>query len=375
MAKRIYISVSNDIVTDNRVLKISEALTKWGQNITIVGRELPASLQAENIPFRTKRFRMLFRKGVLFYKWLNIRLFFYLLFKPVDILVANDLDTLLPNFLVSKLRCKSLVYDAHEYFTGVPELMNRPFVRGVWKRIEMSTLPYVENMMTVNRSIASLYQEEYGIEPVVVRNFSKRSGFIPSARIDFGLDKEELLLVVQGTGINVGRGGSELLEALARCERVHLIFIGKGNVVPELKARVAESGLAERVTFLPVMPWEEMMKITGMADVGMSLDSGNSPNYYYSLPNKIFDYLNAGVAIIATDLPEISAIVSENKCGLLVSGNDPGLIAEAIRKIETDRDLLKELKENSVKASAKYSWEAEIEQLKIVYRKAGVDIS
>jgi len=166
-----------------------------------------------------------------------------------------------------------------------------------------------------------------------------------------------------------------LIEAVSSMQGIHLFIIGRGTALGEMKELTEKLKLRSMITFLPVMPWEEMMRITSMADVGMSLDSGDSLNYYYSLPNKIFDYLNAGVAIIATDLPEISAIIKENNCGLVIPGNEPALIAEAIIQLETNRDLLKQFKDNSRKASAKYSWDNETELIKDLYVKAGVDIS
>src|SRR5688500_271887 len=103
--------------------------------------------------YRTNRFRMFFEKGALFYAWFNVRLFWFLLFRSSDILVANDLDTLLPNYLVSKLKRKKLVYDSHEYFTEVPELISRPKVKAVWEHIERFIFPKLKYVSTVNHSI------------------------------------------------------------------------------------------------------------------------------------------------------------------------------------------------------------------------------
>ncbi len=132
--------------------------------ITIAGRRKGDCCDKTIVPFRIKRFRMIFKKGFLFYKWFNIRLFIYLLFSKSDLLVANDLDTLLPNYLVSRLKKIPLVYDSHEYFTGVPELRDRPLVRRVWKIIEKYILPKLTYVITVSDSIADLYTDEYNVE-------------------------------------------------------------------------------------------------------------------------------------------------------------------------------------------------------------------
>ena len=131
-------------------------LKDLGCDVTIVGREWGSKCGDEAFPFRIIRFRMIFNKGFLFYKFFNIRLFIHLLFGKYDLLIANDLDTLLPNYIVSKIRKLTLVYDSHEYFTGVPELNGRPFVKWVWTLIEKSVFPHLRNVITVSDSIASI---------------------------------------------------------------------------------------------------------------------------------------------------------------------------------------------------------------------------
>ena len=127
----------------------------------LVGRLLRSSQKMEERSYQTKRFRMVFEKGPLFYAWFNFRLFWFLLFHRSSILVSNDLDTLLPNYLVSKIKQKKLIYDSHEYFTEVPELISRPKVKAVWERIERFVFPKLLFVSTVNDSIAQKYKEKY----------------------------------------------------------------------------------------------------------------------------------------------------------------------------------------------------------------------
>lgn len=372
MAKEVIFSVTNDVVTDQRVLKIASVVAASGANVTIIGRELPWSLEADQSNFRITRYRMLFRKGFLFYKFFNLRLFFTLLMSKADLLVANDLDTLLPNFLVSKLRGIPLVYDSHEYFTGSPELKERPIVRGVWKTIERLTVPRVKYMMTVNRSIAGLYESEYGIKATVVRNFSRDWHGEVSARVELGISSDDLLCVIQGTGLNQGRGGIELVEAISGMENVHLLVTGRGSQVAAMRERVLELGLIDSVTFLPVMPWDDMMSYTSMGDIGLSLDRRGSLNYENSLPNKIFDYMNAGLAIISTDLKEVSRVIEEAGCGIVINDPEPTKIVEALLKFRDNRDFLEKCRDNSKKAFPGYRWENETGKVRELYSRAGL---
>src|SRR6478735_10941986 len=118
--KKIIVSVSNDLSTDQRVKKVCAYLHANGFEVVLLGRKLKNSLEITDRPYKTKRFNLWFNKGALFYANLNIRLFFYLLFHKSDWLLANDLDTLPANYYARGKRV--LVYDTHEIFCEVPEL-------------------------------------------------------------------------------------------------------------------------------------------------------------------------------------------------------------------------------------------------------------
>ena len=172
---RVAFSVTNCICHDQRVLKMAGTVSRLNCDITIIGRKRGDCCNNDTVPFRTKRFRMIFKRGFLFYKFFNIRLFIYLLLHKFDLLVANDLDTLLPNFLVSKLKGLPLVCDSHEYFTGVPEIQNRPFVKWVWQCIEKMIFPHLNYVITVCDSIAAQSVAEYRIRPFNIKNCSGKS--------------------------------------------------------------------------------------------------------------------------------------------------------------------------------------------------------
>ena len=127
--KKIIISVTNDLIADNRVHKVATSLCKNNYNILLIGRKLKKSSKIKERNYKCKRIKLIFNKGALFYAEYNFRLFWLLLFTKADILLANDLDTLLANFLCAKIKRKKLVYDSHEYFTEVPELINRKFTK------------------------------------------------------------------------------------------------------------------------------------------------------------------------------------------------------------------------------------------------------
>ena len=357
---RVAFSITNCICFDQRVMKIAGTLEKLDCTITIIGRRLGKCCDEDIVPFRTKRFRMLFRRGFFFYKFYNVRLFFYLLFHRYDILVANDLDTLVPNYLVSRLKKIPLAYDSHEYFTGVPELNGRPFVRKIWKVMESAIFPHLKYVMTVSDSVAEQYFKEYRIRPAVVRNCSPDSSSSASfTRRELGTPEKHFLLVFQGGGINIDKGGEELIDAVKILENVSLLILGSGDVLSSLKTKTKELGLSDRIRFFPKMQWKEMIRYTRSADAGLSLEKDTNLNYRFSLPNKLFDYFSAGIPVIAGDLPEIRKIIDDNECGILIPAITPEEISKAVIRIKDDRAFLNKLKQNAVNASGSLNWEKE----------------
>ena len=135
--------------------RLASTLGYRGMEVMCIGRRFAAggSVQIENC--RVKRMRLLFNKGPFFYACFNLRLFLYLLFAPrPSLLIANDLDTLLASYLASRIRRSALIYDSHEYFTEVPELINRRATRKFWLRLEGFLLRRIRFAITVSEPIA-----------------------------------------------------------------------------------------------------------------------------------------------------------------------------------------------------------------------------
>jgi glycosyltransferase involved in cell wall biosynthesis len=363
---RAIVSVTNDLVTDQRVHRTCTALQQLGYNVVLVGRLRKGSPPIER-SYRTVRLRLLFHKGPLFYAEFNLRLFFWLLVRPCALAVANDLDTLLANHLAARLRGHALVYDSHEFFTEVPEIAHRPNVRRVWLALERSIFPKLRTAITVNASIAKAYQDRYGMSVHVVRNIPMPRVLGPKpTREAMGLPPDSTVLVLQGAGINVQRGAEEAVLAMAELPHCLLLVIGGGDAWPTLQGLVQEHGLQQRVRLLGRMSYERMMDHTRNADIGLTLDKDTNLNYRYSLPNKLFDYLAAGLAVVASDLPEVASIVRTHQAGQVLPAVTPAAIAEAVNALCTDPQLLATLRRNATFAAAALDGKAEMERLKAV---------
>lgn len=366
----VIVSVINDLNTDQRVHKVCSFIENQGYDVLLVGRKLKSSQEMEYRSYRTKRFRMYYEKGALFYAWFNFRLFWFLLFRRSTILVSNDLDTLLPNYLVSKLKGKKLVYDSHEYFTEVPELISRPKVKAVWERIERFIFPKLKFVSTVNQSIAEKYREKYGVSLKVVRNVSPlwNPAHIRSKK-ELGIPEGKHILIMQGAGLNVDRGVEEAIRMMPFLENVVLIIVGNGDIIPDMKKLVEKENWQDRVLFFGKRPYSELLQYTQQADLGLSFDQPTNPNYLFSLPNKIFDYIHTSTPIICSDLVEVAKLVKSYEVGEIVSDFDPQQLAQQVQAVLNNPELMDRWKNNCKIAAGKENWEVEVQQLNEFYPK------
>lgn len=365
MPKTIFISTTNDISTDNRVNKVALMLEKVGYKVCWIGRELPESKPLSR-SYETQRMRLWFKKGGLFYAEFQVRLFLKLLFSASrnSVLLSNDLDTLLPNFLISRFFGIPLVYDSHEYFCGVPEIQGR-WVKRVWQALERSLFPRLEHIWTVNESIADLYEKDYGMRPRVFRNISpKPKNLIAKTRAELGLPEDLKIAINQGSGMNVDRGLEEAVEAISGMEGWLLLLVGSGDAIPALKAKVEVEGWQDKVRFVGRVPYDELLGYTSCADVGLSLDKDTNINYRFSLPNKLFDYIHCNVPVVTSKVVEVARIVEGYEVGKTVDPENISELQAAIQEVGSNRHAYVEALR---KAQEECNWEKEQLSLRAFY--------
>ncbi len=336
MKRKIFISTTNDITTDNRVNKVAVLLEELGYEVKWIGRKLASSSELKR-SYGTERMKLLFTNGGLFYAEFQLRLFFKLLFEcdRKSMLLANDLDTLLPNFLISRFFGIPLVYDSHEYFCGVPEIQGR-WVKGVWLAIERFIFPRLEHLWTVNESIAGLYEQDYGKRPQVFRNISPLPVFQQKSRTELGLPKDMKIAINQGSGMNVNRGLEEAVEAISAMNSWILLLVGSGDAIPGLKDLVQQKGWEEKVMFVGRVSYAQLLQYTSVADVGLSLDKDTNINYRFSLPNKLFDYIHCNTPVVTSQVLEVKRIVNHYGIGRTVEPENIEALRLAIEAVGSE---------------------------------------
>jgi glycosyltransferase involved in cell wall biosynthesis len=364
LKKRIIVSVINDLVTDQRVARTCSVFHELNYEILLIGRKLRDSKTLVKRDYECKRIVLLFEQGPQFYFFFNLRLFFKLLFSKANLLLANDLDTLLPNYLVSKLKGIPLIYDSHEIFCEVPELQNTPIKKRIWKKLESWIVPKLKYNITVNQSIGNYFNQKYKVPFIFIRNipnYSKINNLKSREELNLPLSKKIILL--QGAGINMHRGAEELVEAFQYLTNDYLLLIiGSGDVIQILKQNVVNKQLQDKVRFIDKIPATELQHYTANANLGVTIDKDTNLNYHFSLPNKIFDYMHAGIPILASKLPEIEHIITHYQIGNFIENHTPEHIAQQI-EVSLKNEVYFENKKNTEQAAFENNWNAEKQKL------------
>ena len=357
MNKKILVSVISDIVTDQRVQKECNTFHNMGYTVLLIGRKSRNTFLLNEFPYRIIRFGNPFRKGPFMYLVFNIQLFFYLLFKKADVLWSNDLDTLLPNFLISRLRGIKVVYDSHEYFTLS---VYKKTSRKLWEILEKLLFPRVKNVITVNNSIKQVYEAKYKVPVTVVRNVPYLSPATGDAA-EVNLSAGKKILVMQGMGLNENRGAEEAVLAMQYLPDIfNLYFIGSGTILNMLKKMVIDLKLSHKVTFIDVLPYKQMLQYTRKCFLGLIFEKIHSTDQHlFALPNKFFDYLHAGIPVLSSKAVEVKVIIDKYQVGDFIDSFEPDKIAEKIIEISNNKELYSLWKHNTLLASEELNWQHE----------------
>ncbi len=355
--------VISDLVTDQRVLKTCNLLVKQGYTVHLIGREIPQALPLNTTwPFNAKRIKIPFSKGPLMYICFAWALALHLQRIKPQLVIANDLDTLWPSIIAKRKWGSYVIYDSHEYFCEVPELQHRPFKKAIWKMLERRLIHKTDARITVSDSIAKAYAAEYNLTFNVVRNVpeSNTDGAHLKPRAALGMPESQTILILQGSGINPGRGAEELIKAMYELPEMVLYIIGSGDSWQNILNLASDKTLKNRVRCISRISKTELQSYTAAADIGISIDKPTNLNYKYSLPNKIFDYLQAGLPVLVSRIPELENLLNEFPCGVFIENHNPRHIAEQI-KILAHHPNLDQFKMQSKRAAQKYTWNTEQE--------------
>ena len=355
---------------DQRMQRICSSLATANYEVELVGRNLPNSKPLNlNHNFKQTRLTCKFNKGKLFYLEYNVRLFMYLLKQYTTAFCAIDLDTLFAVGLVSVLKQKTLIFDAHEHFTEVPEVTNRKVTQWIWNTIGKIFIPSAKLCYTVGPKLAIILGEIYENKFEVIMNVPALADGVDKVdKVDEvnGVDKDISYIFYQGA-LNESRGLEQAILAMHQVDNIQLWLAGEGDLSEQLRELVVKEKLQNKVIFLGYIQPENLKSITLNAKIGLNLLAPNGLSYYYSLANKYFDYMQAGVPCICANFPEYIAINNKYHCSVLIDCNID-LIAQSINELLQNNTLYETLKNNSLKASKNFNWSLEEQKLIGLYK-------
>lgn len=365
--KNLIFTVTTDLNHDQRMIRICNSLQEAGYEVSLLGRKKKNSRPTTKKTFHQQRLSCFFEKGSLFYLEMNIRLFFSLMASKTDGICAIDYDTLPAGFLAARLKGVPFVFDAHEYFSEVPEVVDRKTIKRFWEGIARLFIPRTQHCYTVGPALAKIFTERYKRPFQVIRNITS----LEKPLLIKPKKEATFTLLYQGA-MNQGRGLEILVASMVFLgDHIQLRLAGDGDIMEQLKEIVEKNELSNKVTFLGNLLPSALHKETKKADIGLNLLENKGLSYYYSLANKFFDYMHAGIPSINMDFPEYRSILEEHPVGIMIEEKDlvPEEIAKAIHSLTQNLAKYETLRENCILASQEMNWQKEGKKLVAFYEK------
>ncbi|MGA9597824.1 MAG: glycosyltransferase family 4 protein [Acidimicrobiia bacterium] len=332
----------------------------WGRVTTPILRGIA---RLARFGFKVVKF-LVGRQGRALKTWaINRRMIEVGLAAKADVYHSNDLNTLYVGWMCKKRTHARLVYDSHELQTERNRMTRSWRWWAAWN--ESHWLPHADAMIVASPSWIDINRAKYGKVPnpsvsIINTPALEVIDHPRDLRGELGIPADAPILIYQGS-IQENRGIEPAIDAVTLLGKAVLVVVGYGYYRPELEADVRKRGLTDRVKFFGPIPNDELLQWTAAADIGMCNIVNSSLSYYTSLPNKLFEYIIAGIAVIGSDSPEIGRIVKEEGVGEVADPSDPESLANAARLILSD---LGKYRAATRAAAQKYNWG--IEELKLL---------
>lgn len=374
---RLCIVVSNSLRKDPRVIKQIRCAMEKGIEVYFIGfrdknynKKFLQSvgchislvdLGNNYVGYLKSIYKKLYRRFMQFY--LPIKMMVKI--KP-DVIHANDFDTLIQSFIASKLCNCKILYDAHEINAENIGITDRKIEKYFTILIERFIVKRVGAMVSVSHSAAEYFKEKYRIPlPVVVTNCPYKINISLAKKKDL----KNFEALYQGMMIK-GRGYEEFVESGKFInDKITLVLRGYGSIADELKKIISEQGLENKIRFDAPVEIKDIIPMASNSHLGVVLTKPVNINFKYTVSNKIFEYMHAGLPVLMSDIPEHQYLNNEFNFGIIVKDFSAVGIATCINQLAADREKYNLLRKNAIKASHELCWENESLKLIDLYHK------
>lgn len=288
-----------------------------------------------------------------------------------DVYHAVDLDVLSGAYWAARKTAGKLIYEARELYTELEPLGGRNSLKAIWRGVEQRLIGKADRVITINESIAKELCSRYGIQkPAIIRNVARTPGDLKPVdiRSKFGISENRHVILYQGV-LRKGQGLSYQLEILKVLENAVMVFLGTGPIEEELRSVANKLAVENKVVFAGRVSPEEVMNYTASADAGILLMEDAALNNRLALPQKLFQYLSAGIPQIVSPMPEISGFVTSENTGITIPLGDSQTAAELISGLFEDKNHYEKIRNNCKISAGENNWEKESQKLIGIYRE------
>lgn len=346
--------MTSSLAYDQRMQRMLRCLSSEGYHLKVFSRKttnrsyLFAPIQGNiKIPYEENYISTLFQQSWLFYAEYNIRLFFNLLISRQNMIYAVDSDTLLAALCLRWIKGTKFIYDAHEFFEESPELEGKKWIQKTWKVITYAGCRFASLSITVGHVLADLMKKRYNKDFIVIRN-------IPDIAVSPShISERKKIIWYQGV-LNIGRGLSEIIRCMPLLPEYSLILAGTGDIEDSLKDLVKQLLLQDRVIFKGPLSPDELIEQSKSARIGINLLDGSNKNYFYSLANRTFDFINLELPAIHMNFPEYAMLIKKHQIGITISDLNKDTIINAVDTLENEQ-LYSDIVSACRKAKVDYS--------------------
>ncbi len=367
--KEVFFAMTGSVKRNSRALKQLRILSENGFRVQVVDLDNLPDLPYPDIEGISYKSLRVGGRGPGFFRAWSRRIAQEAKGIQADIFHASDLFVLTALSKASVKKNARLVYDSRELYPFVASTKEKPWSSLFWRWVESKAIPRTDLIFTVSDSIADTLRDAYNIErPTILFNIPEAQD-IPKGEVlrkKLGLDPSENVILHQGR-MAKSRGCFQLVDAFQEIENAHCVFLGGGPLKSQLQTEVSKLNLEDRVHFLDSVPNERLLSFTKDATIGVSLLEDSCLNHRFALPNKLFEYLNASLPVLVSELPEMSKIVENYDIGRTVDSKSSHAIARAINSMLANPAQLNQMSLNTSKFRSEMNWEDSANKFRKAY--------